>query len=102
MDTNHITSQSSDTNEKPPEQSISTPLPSKKKYDIMKDPIFLTSPVCLPVISPKDSISTQRDDYLIPILSIENFRFKSQLTSLDFFSLTSSHSLNSSLQLPQK
>ena len=82
MDTNHITSKSSDTDEKPPEQSISTPPPSKKKFDIMKDPSFLTSPVYPPVISPKDSISTQRDDYLIPILSTENFTFKSQLTSL--------------------
>ena len=82
MDTNHITSNSSDTDEKPPEQSISTPPPSKKKYDILKDPIFLTSPVYSPVISPKDSISTQRDDYLIPIIPTENFTFKSQLTSL--------------------
>ena len=48
----------------------------------MKDPIFLTSPVYPPVISPKDSISTQKDDYLTPILSTENFTFKSQLTSL--------------------
>ena len=62
---------------------ISTVPPSKKKYDIMKDPIFLTFPVYPPVISPKDSISTQRgDDYLIPILSNKNFTFKSQLTSL--------------------
>ena len=82
LDTNHITSKSSDTDEKPPEQSISTPPPSKKKIEIMKAPIFLTSPVYPPVISPKDSISTQRDDYLIPILSTENFTFKSQLTSL--------------------
>ena len=82
LDTNHITSESSDTDEKPTEQSISTPLPSKKKHDIMKDPIFLTSPVYPPVISPKDSISTQRDDYIIPILSTENFTLKSQLTSL--------------------
>ena len=82
MDTNHITSKSSDTDEKPTEQSISTPPPSKKKYDIMKDPIFLTSPVYPPVISPKDSISTQREDYLISILSTENFTFKTKLTSL--------------------
>ena len=82
MDTNHTTSKSSDTDEKPTEQSISTPPPSKKKYDIMKDPIFLTSPLYPSVISPKDSIPTQRDDYLNPILSTENFTFKSQLTSL--------------------
>ena len=50
MDTNHITSKSSDTDEKPTEQSISTPPPSKKRYDIMKDPIFLTSTVYPPAI----------------------------------------------------
>ena len=82
MDTNHITSKSSDTDEKPPEKFISTPPPSKKKHDIMKDLIFLTSAVYLPFISPKDLISTQRDDYLTPILSIGNSTFKSQLTSL--------------------
>ena len=82
MDTNHITSKTSDSDERPPEQSKPTPPPSKKKHDVMKDPIFLTSPVYPPIISPKDSISTQRDDYLIPILSNENFTFISQLTSL--------------------
>ena len=90
MDINHNASKSSDTdnndilsqNHKPTEQSILTPPPSKKKYDIMKDPIFLTSPVYPPVISPKDSISTQRDNYLIPILSTEKFAFKSQLTTV--------------------
>ena len=90
MDTTHTVSKSSDTddnesssqNHKPPEQSPSTPPPSKKKYDIMKHPIFLTSPVYPPLISPKDSISTQRDDYVIPILSNKNFTFKFQLTSL--------------------
>ena len=90
MDTTHKVPKSSDTdnnefsfqNHKPPEQSASTPPPLKKKYDIMKDPIFLTSPVYPPLISPKDSISTQKDEYLIPILSHENFTFKSQLTSI--------------------
>ena len=48
----------------------------------MKDPIFPTSPVYPTLISPKDSISTQRDENLIPILSNKNFTFKSQLTSL--------------------
>ena len=48
----------------------------------MKDPAFVTSPVYLPLISPKDSISTQRDDYFKPILSNDNFTLKSQLTSL--------------------
>ena len=83
MDTNHITSKSSDTDEKPPEQSISTPPPSKKKYDIMKDPIFLTSPVYPAVISPKDSI-----------------QHKEMITSYRFFRLKISRSnLNSHLYI---
>ena len=87
MDTTHKSSdtdnnESSSQNHKPPEQSPSTPAPSKTKYDIMKDHIFLTSPVYPPLICPNDSISTQRDDYLIPILSNENFTFKSQLKAL--------------------
>ena len=82
MDTNISKSSGTDHNDKPSEPSASTPPPSKKKYDIMKDPIFLTSPIYPPVISPKDAISTQRDDYLMPILSNENFTFKSQLISL--------------------
>ena len=82
MDTDNITSKSSDTDEKPTEQSISTPPPAKKKNDTMKGPTFLTSPVYPPVISPNGSIPTQRDDYLTPILSIENVTFKSQLISL--------------------
>ena len=85
MDTTHKSSdtdnQISSQNHKPPEQSPSTPPPSNKKYDIMKDPVFLTSSVYPPLISPKDSISSQRNDYLIPILSNEKFTFKSQLTS---------------------
>ena len=66
MDTNQTVSKSSDTdnndvlpqNHKPPEQSASTPPQSKKKYDIRKDPTFLTSPVYPILISPKDSVST--------------------------------------------
>ena len=66
MDTTHKVSKSFDTdnnkisseNHKPPEHSASTPPPSKKKYDMMKDPIFLTSPVYPPLNSLKDSIST--------------------------------------------
>ena len=48
----------------------------------MKDPIVPSSPVYPLLISPKYSISTQRDDYLIPILPNKTFTFKSQLTSL--------------------
>ena len=90
MDTTYHVSKSSDTdyneissqNHKPHEKSASTPPPLKKKYDILKIHIFRTSPVYPSLIYPKDSISTQRDDYLIPILSNKNLTFKSQLTSL--------------------
>ena len=90
MDTNHNASKSSDTdnndllsqNHEPPEQSASTSPPSKKKYVVMKNPIFITSPVYPPLISPKDSNSTQIDDYLISILSNENCTFKFHLTTL--------------------
>ena len=88
MEIKNTVSESPDNNDVPSQmqksadQSISTPPPSKKKHDINKDPAFLTYPVCPPLISPKDSILTQRDDYLIPILSNKNFTFKSQLTSL--------------------
>ena len=86
MDTTHESSDAdnneiSSHNHKLPEQSPSTPPPSEKKYDIVKDPIFLTSPVYPPLISPKDSISTQRDDYLIPILSNETKITHSTLNS---------------------
>ena len=53
-----------------------TPPPPKKRYEIMKDPVFLS------FISPKTSLSTNRDDHLISLLSHDNFIFKAQLTSL--------------------
>ena len=73
---------SDDTPSKHSEQSISTRPPSKKKHDIMRDPAFSTSPIYPPILSPEDSISTQRDEYLVPLLSHDNIKFKSQLTSL--------------------
>ena len=76
-DTNEVPSQV----QKPSEQSLSTPPPTTKN-DLMKDPAFLTSPVYPQLISRNDSISTQRNDYLLPILSNNNFSFKSQLTSM--------------------
>ena len=87
MDTTHKSSDADNNetpsqNHKPPEQLPSLPPLSKKKYDIMKDPILLTSPVYPPLISPKDSISTQRDYYLIQILLNKNVTFKSLLTYL--------------------
>ena len=60
----------------------STPPPPKKRYEIMKDPIFLSSPIYPPSIPSKISLCTNRDDHLISILSTEDFIFKAQLTSL--------------------
>ena len=63
------------------DQSPETP-PTKKKYEIMKDSAFLSSPIYPPIIPTKPQLSTTRDDYLVPILSTNHFSFKSQLTSL--------------------
>ena len=62
-----------------------TPPPPKKRYEIMKDPVFLSSPIYSPFISSKTSktsLSTNRDDQLISLLSHDDFIFKAQLTSL--------------------
>ena len=59
-----------------------TPPPPKKRYEIMNNPVFLSSPIYPPFISSKPSLSTTRDDHSIPILSQEDFIFNSQLTSL--------------------
>ena len=59
-----------------------TPPPPKKRYEIMKGPVFLSSPIYPPIISSKPSLSTNRDDHLIPHLSHDDFIFKAQLTSL--------------------
>ena len=59
-----------------------TPPPPKKRYEIMKDPVFLSSPIYPPFISSKPSCSTTRDDHFIPLLSYDDFIFKAQLTSL--------------------
>ena len=59
-----------------------TPPPPKKPYEIMKDPVFLSSPIYPPFISTNTSLSTNRDDHLISLLSHDNFIFKAQLTSL--------------------
>ena len=60
----------------------STPPPPKKRYEIMKDPIFLSSPIYPPSIPSKTSLCTNRDDHLISILSTDDFVFKAQLTSI--------------------
>ena len=59
-----------------------TPPPPKKRYEIMKDLVFLSSPIYPPFISTNTSLSTSRDDHLISLLSHDNFTFKAQLTSL--------------------
>ena len=59
-----------------------TPPPPKKRYEIMKDPIFLSSPIYPPSIPSKNSLCMNRDDHLIPLLSNGDFVFKAQLTSL--------------------
>ena len=48
----------------------------------MKDPLFFSLPVFPPTIPPKPSLSTNRDDHLIPLLSQDNLIFKAQHTSL--------------------
>ena len=59
-----------------------TPLPPKKRYEIMKDHVFHSSPIYPPFISSKPFLSTTRDDHLIPLLYHDDFIFKAQLTSL--------------------
>ena len=58
------------------------PPPPKKRYEIMKDPVFLSSPIHPPSIPSKVLLCTNRDDHLIPLFFHEDFVFKSQLTSL--------------------
>ena len=54
----------------------------KKRYEIMKDPVFLSLPIYPHFISTNTSLSTNRDDHLISLLSHDDFTFKAQLTSL--------------------
>ena len=64
------------------DKSPETPPPTKKEYEIMKDPAFFSSPVYPLIIPTKPQLSTNRDNYLAPIISTSRFSFKSQLTSL--------------------
>ena len=59
-----------------------TPHPPEKRYKIMKDPVFLSSPIYPPFRPFKPSLSTNRDDHLIPLLFHGDSVFKAQLTSL--------------------
>ena len=54
----------------------------KRSMRFMKDPIFLSLPICPPILPFKPSHSTDRDDHLIPILSHNRYTFIAQLTSL--------------------
>ena len=56
--------------------------PPKKRYETMKDHVFLSLPIYPPFISSKPSISTNRDDHSIPLLSHDDFIFKPQVTPL--------------------
>ena len=69
-----------------------TPPPPKKRYEIMKDPIFLSSPIYPPSIPSKISLCTNRDDHLMPLLSTGDFVFKAQLVSLYICILLNFHS----------
>ena len=66
----------------PPDTTHEVPPPPKKRYEIMKDPVFLSSPIFPPKIPSQPSLSPISDDHLIPLLSQDNFTFKAQLTSL--------------------
>ena len=66
----------------PPDTTNEVPPPPTKRYEIKKDPVFLSSPVFPPRRLSQPSLSTNRDDHLIPILSQDNFTIKAQLTSL--------------------
>ena len=64
------------------DRRLARPHHPKKRYKVMKDPVFLSSPIYPPLIPSKPSLSTNRDDHLIPLLSHDDFIFKAQLTSL--------------------
>ena len=53
------------------DRTHATPPPPKKRYEIMKDPVFLSSPIYPPFIPSKPSLSTNREDHWIPLLSHE-------------------------------
>ena len=57
------------------DHTYATPPPPKKRYEIMKDPVFLSSPIYPPFISTSTSLSTNRDDHLISLLSHHDFTF---------------------------
>ena len=58
--TEHATSSKVHT---PPDTTHETPPPPKKRYEIMKDPVFLSSPIFPPQLPSKPSLSTNCDDH---------------------------------------
>ena len=77
--TEHTTSSKVQT---PPDNTHEIPPPPKKRYELMTDIVFISSHIFPSTISSKPSLSTNRDDHLIPLLSQDYFTFKPQLTSL--------------------
>ena len=59
--------------------------PPKKRYEIMKDHVLLSSPIYPPFISSKPSLSTTRDDHLIPLLSHDDSSLKIFSLQFNFF-----------------
>ena len=53
-----------------PDTTHEVPPPTMKRFEIMKDPVFLSSPIFLPKIPSQQSLSTTRDDHLITLLSV--------------------------------
>ena len=80
MEHQHIASKNKTSSDH--DQSPETPPPTKMKCEIMEGPAFLSSPVYPPILPIKPQLSTNRDDYLTPVLSTSRFSFKSRLTSL--------------------
>ena len=66
----------------PPHNSHETPPPPKTKNEKMKDPNVLCLPIYPPYLPSKPSLSTNCDDHLIPLLYLDRFTLKAQLTSL--------------------
>ena len=65
-----------------PDKTTETPPPPKKRYEIMKDLLFLSSPVFPPAIPSKPLLSANIVDHLLPLPSQDDLIFKAQLTSL--------------------
>ena len=49
---------------------------------MIKDPVFLSSPVFPPTLPSKPSLSADRDDHLIPLLLQDNFTIRTMFSSI--------------------